>query len=358
MRYLLSLMISCVTILSSAQTDTTSTRLKISGYAELYYAYDFNQPQDHTRPWFLYNHTRHNEVNVNLAFLRAAYTSERMRAQLSLATGTYMNANYASEPGVLQNIFEGFAGYKLSRKHNLWLDAGIFPSHLGFEGAVSMECSTLTRSLSAEGSPYYESGISVVYLNPSGTWFFRGLWLNGWQHIQRPDGNNTPAFGSQITFTPSSRFKINYATFWGNDKPDDVRQYRFFQDLYATFGLTSWLNLTTGFDFGMQESATSGQAWNYWYTPTLVLQARIDDPWYLALRVEYFSDPDEVIVTTGTPNGFQTWGGSLNLDYHIQQNMFCRIEGRYFKSTDALFTRQGSPLDSNFALTSSLAVSF
>ena len=30
--------------------------------------------------------------------------------QIALAAGTYMNANYAAEPGVLKNIYEANAG--------------------------------------------------------------------------------------------------------------------------------------------------------------------------------------------------------------------------------------------------------
>jgi hypothetical protein len=54
---------------------------------------------------------------------------------------------------------------KLSKKQNLWLDAGIMPSHIGFESAVSADCWTLTRSLLAENSPYYETGIKLGYVS-------------------------------------------------------------------------------------------------------------------------------------------------------------------------------------------------
>jgi len=120
-----------------AQDSTGS--LTISGYAEAYYQYDFNKPSDNNRPGFIYSHNRHNEFNLNLGFLKANYTAERVRANLALAAGTYMNANYAAEPGVLKNIFEANAGVKLSKKKSLWLDAGIFGSHIGFESAISKD---------------------------------------------------------------------------------------------------------------------------------------------------------------------------------------------------------------------------
>ncbi|OQW43057.1 MAG: hypothetical protein A4S08_10190 [Proteobacteria bacterium SG_bin4] len=72
-----------------------------------------------------------------------------------------MNANYAAEPGILGNLYEGNVGLKLSGSNNLWLDIGVFPSHIGFESAVGKDNWTLTRSLVAENTPYFESGAKI-----------------------------------------------------------------------------------------------------------------------------------------------------------------------------------------------------
>jgi hypothetical protein len=68
--------------------------LKISGFAEVYYQYDSNNLKNNSRPGFIYSHHRNNEVNINLAFIKANYETEKLRANIALATGTYMNANY------------------------------------------------------------------------------------------------------------------------------------------------------------------------------------------------------------------------------------------------------------------------
>ena len=113
-----------LSLTSLAQEDgtalTTTNPLTISGYIEGYYCYDFNKPENNSRPAFLYNFNRHNEFNVNLGFVKAAYATERTRANLAVAVGTYINANYTAEPGVLKNMFEANAGYKLSKRRNLW----------------------------------------------------------------------------------------------------------------------------------------------------------------------------------------------------------------------------------------------
>ena len=100
--------------------------LTFDGYAETYYSYDFNRLINNTKPPFIYSYNKNNEVSVNLAFVKGSYNTDSVRANLAIAAGSYMNANYASEPGVLNNIYESNVGLKLSNKNNLWFDAGVF----------------------------------------------------------------------------------------------------------------------------------------------------------------------------------------------------------------------------------------
>ncbi len=136
---MLAFMLLGTTQLFAQQDTTKNTSLAISGYLEAYYLRDFNNSIGNTRPGFVYSHNRTNEVNINLALLKAAYETTNTRANLALGVGTYMNANYSAEPGVLKNIYEANAGVRISKKHNLWIDAGIFSSHLGFESAIGKD---------------------------------------------------------------------------------------------------------------------------------------------------------------------------------------------------------------------------
>lgn len=341
-----------------AQVDTSVATISFTGYAEVYYQYDLNEPTDHARPPFVYSHNRHNEFNLNLGFVKTSYTTDRIRANVALAAGTYMNANYAAEPGVLKNIYEANAGFKLSQNHNFWIDGGIFASHIGFESAVSKDCWGLTRSILADNSPYYESGAKLTYITDNSKWLFSGLVLNGWQHIQRPDGNNTPAFGTQITFTPNENIVLNYSTFIGNDKPDEVKQMRYFHNLYGMVHFSEHFHVTAGFDYGMEQAAPESDEYNHWYSPVLIIKWNFNDRWSVTGRAEYYADEHGVIILTGTENGFQTKGYSLNLDYRIRDNAIWRLEGRTFDSKDKIFTKDGDAVTTDSFVTTSLAISF
>jgi Putative beta-barrel porin-2, OmpL-like. bbp2 len=355
---LLITLTSVVGNLVVAQEEPRPSPFSVNGYMEVYYAYDFNKPENNTRPGFVYAFNRHNEVNLNIGFIRGSYNTDKARASLALMAGTYPNANLAAEPGVLKNVYEAYAGVKISSTRNLWVDAGIFGSHIGFESAVGKDCWNLTRSISADNSPYYEAGAKISYTTDNSKWFFSGLVLNGWQRIQRVDGNSLPSFGTQISFKPSSSITLNSSSFIGTDKPDSARLMRYFHNFYGIFQVSEKIGITVGFDCGWEDQDVNRNAMNNWYTPVVIVRAALSDKLSLSARGEYYADEHGVIIATGTPNGFRTGGFSLNLDYQVFPAALWRIEARNFISQDAIFMRNDKQVDDDTFVCTSLAISF
>lgn len=343
-----------------AQEDTTwhqKPTLNISGFTDVFYVYDFNQPQGMERQAFLFNHNRHNEFNVNLGFVKLGVEHKKYRANLALQTGTYVNDNYAAEPGLLRNIFEANAGISLNKKNNLWIDAGIMPSHIGFESAISIDNWTMTRSILAENSPYFLSGAKVTF-NPNDKWEIAGLILNGWQRIQRLQGNSLPSFGTQTKFSPTDKITLNWSAFIGTDDPDTTRRMRYFNNFYGQFQFTKKFGLIAGFDIGTQQSIKGSSNYDFWFSPVLIGQFAINKTWKTALRAEYYQDETGIIIPTGTLNGFQTSGLSLNFDYSPIPNIICRFEGRWLNSKDNILESKSSLTKNNFIFGTSIAIRF
>lgn len=343
---------------SSAQILSADSTLSVTGLVEVYYLFDFDQPSSNNRPSFLYNYARTNEVTVNLAYIKALYVTSTVRGGFALMAGTYAETNYAAEPSIWRNVFEANAGVRLSGSKNLWLDAGIYPSHIGFESAVGKDSWTLTRSLAAENSPYYESGARITYISPDNVWTVCAHALNGWQQIQRPAGSSGLSWGTQVTYQPNADVTVNSSTFIGNMKPDDERRLRVFHNFYGIFSLSPTLGLTFGFDIGSEQKAARQRGNSIWFTPVAVLRFRVDDSKYIAARAEYYQDKDGVIISTGTPNGFQILGGSLNFDYALTAHSLFRFEGRILQSKDQIFVKSIGLGDSNISLATSLSVFF
>ena len=329
--------------------------LNLSGFLDVFYVYDFNEPQGEKRQPFFFNHNRHNEFNLNLGLIKLGLEQAKYRANLALQIGTYVNDNMASEPGVLKNIFEANVGISLNKKKTVWLDAGVLPSHIGFESAISMEDLTLTRSILAENSPYFETGAKLTY-TPNEKWEMAGLVLNGWQRIQRLAGNSLPSFGTQLSYSPNSSVTLNWSTFIGTDDPDETRRMRYFNNFYGVFNVSEKLELIAGFDIGTQQQAKGSSSYDTWLSPVVIGRYSFSDKWKSALRAEYYQDEAGVIIATDTPNGFKTTGLSLNVDYLPAKFIMCRIEGRWLNSEDAIFETNTDRSNNNFFIGTSIAV--
>jgi len=275
---------------SFVQSDSSKASLVFSGYLEAYYSYDFGNPANHERPSFFYNFNRHNEANLNLGFINASYTAKNVRANFGLMEGTWAQYNSSAEQPLLKNLWQANIGVKLSKNKNFWLDAGVFPSHIGFESPVGKTCDALTRCIIGDNTPSWESGIKIGYSSNDGKWFLSGLVVNGWQRIARVNGNNTPALGTQITFTPNGKVTLNYSTFIGNDKPDTVSQMRYYHNFYAILNATDKFRITLGFDYGMEQKSKGSSRYNTLYSPVLILHYQCCDKLALAVRGEYYND--------------------------------------------------------------------
>ncbi len=332
------------------------SNFSFSGYLETYYCHDFSNPANHLREPFFYSFNRHNEVNLNIGMLKANYSTKNIRSNLAFLSGTYAQYNMAAEQRALRNIFEANVGAKISKKKNLWIDAGIIPSHIGFESTIGKDCWNLTRSILADNSPYYEAGVKLGYTSNNDKLYLAILYLNGWQRIQKVKNNQTPAFGTQLTYKPNANTILNWSTYIGNEQPDSLKKWRYFNNLYGQFQLNKKWALTAGFDIGQQQhrdTLNKISGFDTWYSPVAIVKYAISPKIRIAARSEYYSDKKGVIISYS--KGFQTFGYSANFDYVLSENSLFRIEGRLLSAKEKVFN---SDSNKNYFITASLAISF
>lgn len=355
---LIAAVAGCISLSVIGQDTLPSSRLSWLIFADTYYSYDFNRPANHEKPDFLYNHKRHNEFSVNLALIQVSYQDDKVRGNIGLQAGNYPEYNYAAEADILKSIYQANVGVRLSSKKNIWLDAGILPAHIGYESAISKDNWTLTRSLMSENSPFFETGVKLSYTTPDERWLLSALVLNGWQRIAREVGNNTPAFGTQLTFTPNEKTTLNWSTFVGNEYPDELRKWRYFNNFFAVFEPSEKVGITVAFDIGTEQAAKGSSHMNSWYTANVVLRYILDKNWAIAARGEYYSDATGVLIPTGTGDGFKTFGASFNLDKKVGDHFRWRTEVRTLNSKDAIFKRNNLPVNDDTFVTTSFAIEF
>jgi hypothetical protein len=354
MRYSSFLLVLFISLHSFAQDDSKKS-LKLSSYVDMYYSYDFSNPKNFEKPDFNYNYKKHNQLNVNLAFVKLGYQSSRVRSNLALMTGNYAMYNLSAEPNWAKPLLEANMGYKPFKQHNMWIDAGVMPSHIGFESAVGADCWNLTRSILAENSPYYETGIKLSYANKKQDLYLAFHVLNGWQKIAVPNWDGKPSVGLQLTYKPSISLTLNYSNFIGRIQLDSVNPIRVFHNLYAIYEASPKTAFIFGFDIGTQNNAQGKGA--IWYTPVMIAKLNLNPKSKIAGRLEYYNDKQQLIIPTTSPNGYQIFGASVNYDRQITSNVLWRAELKQYQSKDPIYRYEQSTASQTSA-TMALIVKF
>lgn len=342
--------------LSQSKNESDKLPIHFGGFVDTYYAYDFNEPAHHDRA-FTTQPSRHNEFNVNLVFVDAKLSTEQLRGRLALQAGTSVQTNYASEPTFGQvsgptlsrHIQEAVIGYKVTDK--LWIDGGIYLSHIGFESWISKDNWTYTRSLAADFSPYYQSGVKATYLWDDALSTQLHV-LNGWQNIS--ENNDNKALGFQIAYSPNARLSLTYNNFFGSEVGS---QWRFFNDFIAKIALTSTIQVAAIYDVGLQQTP-GGASSAVWQTYGAFVRYQFTPKLSLTARGEQFFDRNQVIVATGTSNGFQTTGVSINADVALHEQALWRTELRGLWSKDSIYPAKTGTSTSTGVATTSLSLWF
>lgn len=332
----------------SQEPDTTA-HVTFGAFVDGYFAYDFNRPAGHDRA-FTTQAQRHDEFNLNLAHVEARYQSPGARARLALQAGTSVQANYAGEPdsvagfqNFLPHLQEAYAGVAVTP--TLWIDAGIFFSHVGGESWISADNPTYTRSLPAEFSPYYETGVRATW-QALPSLVATAVVVNGWQIIS--ETNHDKAGGLRLDWTASPAVTLWYSNFVGREASAATggQGVRFFNDFGARIAPSPRVLLIPTFDIGTQDGDS-------WYGASLVGRYAISPTVAVNGRVERYDDRDGVLAP-----GLRVNGASLGVDVARGPALW-RTEVRgLFGAHDEIFPSHDGAKTSDVAAVTSLAIRF
>jgi hypothetical protein len=344
---------------SHSSPDTLVT-VSFGGFVDSYYAYDFGRPANFDRP-FTTQAVRHDEFNVNLAYVEAKVSGPRVRGRLALQAGTSVQSNYGGEPAIgtvsgpslSRFIQEAVAGYQITP--SLWVDGGIL-SHIGMENWASRDNLTYTRSLSFDFTPAYESGVKLTWQATPKLSALLTV-VNGWQNIS--ENNHDKAVGARLDYARSSSTTFSYYNFVGNEASSS--RLRVFNGVGFKSGLTSSFTLQGNFDYGSQQQTVTGS--DSWWSAGLIGRLQATPVVGISARAERYQDPDQVLVVTGSPDGFEATMASLGLDVAPLGNtrVLWRSELRGTWAGDPVFPDRSASTGvskSNTLLVTSLALTF
>jgi hypothetical protein len=317
--------------------DPEDSGLVISGFVDGFYAYNSNQPDDHANflPGLGTSAKRDNEFSVNLAEVDFMLAPDPVGAKLTLGFGAAVDVVHAAEvrgiaasPDLWRHVVQASVQWQTEVGRGLLAEAGVYPSHIGFEAFATKDNWNYTRSWLGELSPYYQNGLKLAYpFNES--WSGQLHFLNGWQVIS--DNNRGKTVGVQLARS-SDPLSVSFNGILGPELAENDDDIRALFDTVVLVKATSSVSLGASFDIAREGRPVGDDA--FWYGVGLYGRlAPVDSRTAFALRAEHYDDED------GAISGFaQTLHEvTVTLEHRPDPRLIFKLEGRYDQSDADVF---------------------
>src|SRR3989338_6563197 len=143
------------------------------------------------------------------------------RNDVSPYKGQYQLAN------VYRYLSEAYAGYHFNKWYGINVDAGLFMSYIGLNSFYQCENWEYQASFTSDNTPWFFNGVRVQ-IHPTKHLKIEPWVINGWQSYGR--FNSMPGIGGNITWNPTSNFKLITNNYYGTDAAGLPDRKRFHSD--------------------------------------------------------------------------------------------------------------------------------
>lgn len=200
------------------------------------YTHSFNHPNDNT----VVGSTalaRDNEVQLSQLSIGGDLFYEHARARIMLQFGTRSQvvprndlSPYRGQyklADAYRYLSETYIGYHFNKWYGINVDAGIFMSYIGLNSYYQVENWEYQASYTSDNTPWYFNGVRIQIF--PGKYLKIEPWIiNGWQSYGI--FNKRPGFGANITWNPTSSFKLLTNDYYGTDAGGLSHRNRFHSD--------------------------------------------------------------------------------------------------------------------------------
>ncbi|MFY7950860.1 MAG: outer membrane beta-barrel protein, partial [Armatimonadaceae bacterium] len=196
------------TALSLIALPALAQDVKVGGTLEFNYTASFNRPFNNTVPYFFNRQTGQFTLNYGELHVYSDTAKERPTGfSVRMLDGAVVAGLPLNTPGVNTNTTMFYEAYgrvvhEMGGKE-LTLDAGIFPTHVGYETIPVGTNSFLSKSFHfGQLQPFYHAGFRAS-IPVGGGATFTGLAFNRYSGVDS-NGNSTPGVGFQYSKTLGS----------------------------------------------------------------------------------------------------------------------------------------------------------
>jgi hypothetical protein len=342
-RVMTGLMIGAL-LTAGSVTAEEPPAIKISGFVDAYYSYNFNNPDSGLNGAGTNFDFYHNAASLNLAEVVVSGSAESVGFRMDLDFGptadfvhgtTSLLEHPASHPPTItateteffKNLQQAYVSW--ATPVGLNLDFGKFVTHMGAEVIESKDNWNYTRGLLfCCAIPYYHAGVRGNL--PLGDMLFvNGYVYNGWNNVI--ENNDSKTFGAQVGITPIPQLPIILA--WvGPEDSDGVFENRQVYEAIVTYNVTDTVSFMVDYNLGNQEDPAGGDDMSY---SGFAAYARWKmEPCALALRYEMVDDEDGVLFGIA---GNTVSELTVTAEHTVGKNLLTRLEYRMDSSDEPLY---------------------
>ncbi|HEY1811463.1 MAG TPA: outer membrane beta-barrel protein [Kofleriaceae bacterium] len=277
---------------------STPVVLKVTGYVEAFYQYNFNEPSNLITAYRDFD-DRTSSFTIDNAVLdvtgAVGAVSTRIALQVGHTPATYYGGEptYAAQAGIgatgpdlWRLIQQAIIGYKVG---DLQTEAGIFLSPVGLENVAIKDQWNWSRSTPFFALPYYHAGVRVTYpLSDEVTGVF--YVTNGWNDIV--NRNPYPCFAGVLTWAPTKTLATTLVYFGGVEDATNAPEgqpWRHLFDVTATWQATADVAFAAQADAGFEPNHFGTSRW---FDGAAYVRIHPASRLYVAARLDAFHEYD------------------------------------------------------------------
>jgi hypothetical protein len=316
-----------------AREPDTSGILMVGGYLDTYWAYygdTANTNGYHTFPTIS---PRSKQLGLNMIQAQLKYRSGFARANLAIHGGDIPRAAWSGDFNFIQ---EANVGFKFAPK--IWLDAGFFKTHIGYESILPRDNFTISLATTTFYEPYFLSGAKVTWMAGK-NWSLQANLFNEFNGFV--DVNGSPAGGMSLYWEPTKDWVLGLNQITSNEKTKEagLPKLRAYQNLvtYRKFTKTEWVG-EVNFGFQSNTGLTDSLGTAKMFSALLAGKYKFTRRYAVSGRYEFFYDPEE-ILTGAVYNashqlvGLVISGFTLCGEFKPTEKSFFRVEARELITT-------------------------
>ena len=316
------------TMLSYAQDSTKKSTLIITGSADAYYRYNFQNAKDsgHMNNYTSFTNSQ-SSFELGMASLKADYAIGKVDGVIDLGFGRRAQEFSYNDSGTLVAVKQAYVSYAPSDKVKFTM--GKWFTHVGYEVPDAYSNRNYSMDYMFSYGPFFHTGLKMDVTANKNFAFMVG--------VSNPTDMSTASFSKkffigQVHLTSNST-KINgYVNYVGGKDMTDATINQF--DAVVTGTVSSKFSI--GYNGSIKNVKPDGGSSDSWWASALYLNFDPSSTFGLTARGEYFDD-EKGVAGLGTKIFDFTLSGNFHIDNLTIIPEF-RMDGAndplFFKSTD------------------------